>query len=148
MATLGLIYISPIFQKRLQNFRFPQNLKEVFYLTFSAQIATLPLIIYHFGRLSLVALPANLAILLVIPLTMIFGFLAGGVGLISVFFGKIAGSVVFILLAYEMAVINFFAKIPFAAVSVFSFSFIWVVIIYTVLTAWIFYQTKRAKSAI
>ncbi|MDP1629528.1 MAG: ComEC/Rec2 family competence protein, partial [bacterium] len=45
LATLGLIYISPIFQKWLQNFRFPQNLKEVFYLTLSAQIATLPFII-------------------------------------------------------------------------------------------------------
>jgi len=152
MATLGLIYISPIFQKWFaskevfqlnsrgvgwRDWDIRKKIKEIFYLTLSAQIATLPLILYHFGRLSLVALPANMAILLVIPLTMFFGFLAGGLGLVSVFLGKIAASVVFIFLSYEMAVINLFAKIPLASVPVYSFSIIWVIVVYSGLIFWI-----------
>jgi competence protein ComEC len=141
MATLGLIYISPIFQRWLApktvgrptvlfGRKTLEKFKEVFYLTLSAQIATLPLIVYHFNRLSLAALPANLAILLVIPLTMFFGFLAGGLGLVSVFLGKIAASAVFILLSYEMAVINLFARIPPASVSLPSFPILLVAFIY------------------
>ncbi len=44
--------------------------------TFSAIVATLPLILYHFGRLSVVALPVNLFVLWLIPYIMLFGFLS------------------------------------------------------------------------
>lgn len=156
-ATLGLIYISPIFKiwltsnkigKPIISFKQKvlENFKEIFYLTASAQIATLPLILYHFGRLSLVALFANLAILPVIPLTMFFGFLAGGLALVSVFLGKIAAASVFILLSYEMAAVNFFAKIPLASVSLPSLSISLIFFIYLGLIFGIVICRKRRQS--
>jgi hypothetical protein len=77
-----------------------------------------------------------------------FGFLAGGVGLVSVFLGKIAASIAFILLSYEMAVINLFAKIHLASVPISSFSFIWIVLAYGGLAFWVIRETKRARNII
>ena len=127
-ATLGLIYVSPVFQKwfALGTVGHPaisfgrkilENFKEIFYLTLSAQIATLPLIIYHFGRLSLMALPANLAILPVIPLTMLLGFLTVLVGFVSGWLAILFGWLVYLLLKYEIFVINFFGNLKFAGFS-------------------------------
>jgi competence protein ComEC len=42
--------------------------------TLSAIAATLPLIIYNFGRLSIVALPVNVIVLWLVPYLMLFGF--------------------------------------------------------------------------
>lgn len=44
--------------------------------TLAAITATLPLILYHFGRLSIVALPVNLLVLWLIPYLMFFGFIS------------------------------------------------------------------------
>lgn len=44
--------------------------------TVSAIAATLPLILYNFGRLSIVALPVNIIVLWLVPYLMLFGFLS------------------------------------------------------------------------
>lgn len=44
--------------------------------TVSAIAATLPLILYNFGRLSIVALPVNVIVLWLVPYLMLFGFLS------------------------------------------------------------------------
>lgn len=44
--------------------------------TLSAISATLPLILYNFGRLSIVALPVNILVLWSVPYLMLFGFLS------------------------------------------------------------------------
>ncbi|MCX6781904.1 MAG: ComEC/Rec2 family competence protein [Candidatus Magasanikbacteria bacterium] len=44
--------------------------------TLAAVSATLPLILFHFGRLSIVALPVNILVLWLIPYLMLFGFMA------------------------------------------------------------------------
>lgn len=66
IATLGLVYLSPLFSA------WP----EILAVTFSAIIATLPLILFQFGRLSLVAPVVNILVLWLIPFLMLFGFLA------------------------------------------------------------------------
>lgn len=79
LSTLGLIYISPI----LNNFGI-ENIKSNFlYIvaeslttTLSAIIATLPLILFQFGRLSLIAPLANILILWIVPFLMLFCFLS------------------------------------------------------------------------
>jgi len=117
LATFGLVYLAPRFNKwfsRLPDFlSFRANLAA----TLSAQIMTLPVILFGFGRFSLIAVLANVLILPVIPLSMLFGFLAGFAGFISL---KIAA--IFILpawfaLSYQIWVVKILSLLPFASIS-------------------------------
>jgi competence protein ComEC len=79
LSTLGLIYLSPILDVSFIKFGkniFLNSLRENFISTLSAILATLPLILFQFGRLSVVAPLANLLILWIIPFLMLFSFVA------------------------------------------------------------------------
>ncbi|MCX6813948.1 MAG: ComEC/Rec2 family competence protein [Candidatus Azambacteria bacterium] len=117
LATLGLVYLAPHFNKwfsRLPNFlSFRANLAA----TLSAQIMTLPVILFGFGRFSLIAILANVLVLPVVPLTMFFGFLAGLLGFVSL---KIAAIFIFpawLLLSYQIWVVKILSLLPFASIS-------------------------------
>ncbi|GAB4026665.1 MAG: hypothetical protein Fur0011_2820 [Candidatus Microgenomates bacterium] len=70
-ATVGLLYISPIFLKISQNTYLIDNL----YPTLAATIATAPIIWWHFGRVSLIGVLVNMLILPVVPLVMLLSAL-------------------------------------------------------------------------
>jgi len=80
IATMGLIYLSPIIEEKINLNKKLVGLKslllESLISTLSAIIATLPLILYQFGRLSVVAPLANILILWIIPWLMFFGFIS------------------------------------------------------------------------
>ncbi len=83
LATVGLIHLSPYFSKM---FRFlPERLgiREIAASTVATQLIVLPLLLHSIPYLSFVALPANLLVLIIVPITMLFGFLAGAVGIFS-----------------------------------------------------------------
>jgi competence protein ComEC len=114
-ALLGIVYLSPLIEPYF--LWVPKFLRQYFLATTSAQIFTLPILLFNFGQLSLIALLPNLLILPIIPLTMLAGFLAGLVGLIWV---KLALPFVWgtwALLTYILKVIEFFANLPFASIS-------------------------------
>jgi len=140
MATLGLFLVTPLFEKRLAFVPEKFGLREVMTATIATQIFVLPLLIYMTGKISLVALVVNLLVLLPIPLTMLLGFLAGIFGFISRTLSFIFAFVAYIFLWYEIAVVEFFAKIPFASVAVTSlplyFVFLWYGVYGYVLWKW------------
>ncbi len=131
-ATLGLIYISPILQEwftpdeeeksfvygQLNTKAFVKSLKSVKLIlatTLAAQLAVLPLLVINFGQLSLIAPLANILILLFIPLTMFWGFVAGLAGIFWLGLGKILAWIAWLFLTYEIKIIELLAKIPLAA---------------------------------
>ena len=65
-ATGGLLYLAPLMK------RFPQHhyLKEYLYPTLAATVATLPIILWHFGRVSWISPLVNMLVLPVVPLVM------------------------------------------------------------------------------
>ena len=81
IATLGLIYVSPIIERHLRLIPRAGGMRELAAATIGTQIAVLPLLLYMIGNLSLVSLPANLIALPVIPVVMLFGFLTAVAGL-------------------------------------------------------------------
>lgn len=114
LALLGIVYLAPAIQKF---FRFKEEKgflgwRENFLTTTSAQLAVLPLILANFSVFSIFSLPANILILETIPMTMIFGFILGALGFISIHLAAIFGWFVSLFLAYELAVINIFSKFP------------------------------------
>ncbi len=117
LATLGLVYLAPHFNKwfsRLPNFlSFRTNLAA----TLSAQIMTLPVILFGFGHFSLIAVLANVLILPAVPLTMLFGFLAGLTGFVSLKIAAIFILPAWVLLSYQIWVVKILSLLPLASIS-------------------------------
>jgi competence protein ComEC len=122
LATVGLIYVSPIVERKIKIVPSLFQLREFASATISTQLFVLPLLLYMMGEMSLVAVPVNILILAFIPLTMFFGFLAGIFGLISSFLALPFTTISYILLSYELFVVELFANLPFASVSISNFS--------------------------
>ena len=142
VATLGLVYLSPIVgnwiatsasgllamtvaQKSLRGarnerrgnlFRFRSAVMETFVATLSAIIATLPLILYQFGRLSIVAPIVNILILWTIPYIMLAGFLAVMASFIFYPLGKLISWLALLGLNYVIEIVKWFGSLFFAAV--------------------------------
>ncbi len=91
------------------------KLREILGATISTQIFVLPFLLYKMGMFSVVALPVNLLVLFFVPITMFFGFLAGGLGFISGFLATPFGWIAYIFSTYELWIVNLFSKLPFAA---------------------------------
>jgi len=145
LATIGLIYVSPLVERRLGFIPEKLNLREVATATVATQIFVLPFILYQMGTLSVVALPVNLLILAAIPATMLFGFLAGMTGFISLALATPFAFTAYALLAYELGVVNWFANLPFASFAVPIFPF-WIVILVYVVYFVIYRRVKYPTS--
>lgn len=113
LATVGLVYFAPLLESLTENWPKLFGIKTILITTFSAMLLTLPIILYQFGRLSIIAPVANVLILPVVPLTMLFGFLSG-----IPFFGHGFGLITGWLLGYMLWLTDYLAHVPFANVKV------------------------------
>jgi len=91
-------------------------LSDVVVPTVAATVTTMPLILYYFGRLSLVTLVANAAILPVQPYVMIWGGLAAIGGLVARPMGQAVGWVAWAFLTYTIGIVRLMARIPYASI--------------------------------
>lgn len=78
LATAGLIVFAGPIERRLEGW--PSLLREPLALTAAAQLATLPVILGNFDRLSLVAPLANIVVTPIVPLAMLASAIAAVVG--------------------------------------------------------------------
>ena len=76
MATAGLLYLAPFFRKKFLR-KLPDFAAMSFGVTIGAQLATLPILAWYFGQISLSSLLANLVIAPVIDCIIIVALLAG-----------------------------------------------------------------------
>ncbi len=112
VATAGIIYFYPLLHTLTQKIPEDFGLKTLLLTTLSAIVATLPLILFNFGRLSLSAPLVNILVLPVVPFAMLFGFLSV-MPLVGPGFAFVANGLLF----YIIEVINYFAKLPYSAVN-------------------------------
>lgn len=145
-ATVGLIYVAPIIERYLIKVPTRFKVREVTVATLATQITVLPLLLYTNGLLSLVALPVNLLILPLIPLTMFLGFFTGVVGLVSTALTLPLAYLSYALLHYEIAIPTFFANLPYASVAVTYFPAWLMLITYALLASALFFYYQKLKS--
>jgi len=107
--------ISPYFTPDARS-RLMRLVTEVVIVTMAAQLLTLPLILFHFGRLSLASIPANFLVLPAQPGVMMAGGLAALLGLVHPFFGQLVGLVAWVFLNYTISLIRTLAQMPGASV--------------------------------
>jgi competence protein ComEC len=121
-ATLGMIFLAPFFKPLAAKLPERFDLSGTVAATMGATLATLPITLFAFGQVSLVALPTNILLLPLIPATMGLGF-AGALisGLIPALAGP-CGIVVGIFTAYDIDIVRLMARIPGAYVSNITFS--------------------------
>lgn len=110
-ATLGIVYGNPLLERLAEKLPNLGPVKSTVITTLSASLATLPFILFQFGRLSLVVVPANLLVLPIIPTVMLFGFLAL-FPVVGSGFAMLAGWI----LKYILFVTHWLARLPFASV--------------------------------
>ena len=109
LAVLGIIYLSPIFQSWFKKIPNLFQFRDILAMTLSAQIFTLPILIYNFGYFSSKGLITNILIVPFLPYIMGLGFLFSLMGIIYQPFGWLLSLPANILLIYVIKVINFFA---------------------------------------
>lgn len=80
LSLTGIVFLAPKIESWLPHRGKLAILSEILAVTLAAQIVTLPLVAYTFGRVSLIAPLANLIIMPLIPLLMLLGFASGLAG--------------------------------------------------------------------
>jgi len=120
LAVLGISYALPIFQNWLKFI--PENkyfgIRDILGMTFSAQIFTLPILIYNFGYISLISPLTNILIVPILPFIMISGFIFSFIGIFWQFLGWIFSFPAWFLLTYVIKIIDLLYKIPFASLEI------------------------------
>jgi len=142
MATLGLIHLSPVLAQKLKFLPEKYQIRELASSTLATQIFVLPLLLNKIGEMSLIAPITNLLILPVVPVTMFFGFLTSVFGLASNLLGTLPGFVSFILLTYQIKIVEFFGNLPFVTISIKTFP-IWLMFLVYLLY---FYLYKKESN--
>lgn len=112
-AFAGVLVLAPLIQKRYLR-RKPKLMGQIILETSCAQLMTLPLIGFIFGELSLISLLANILILPLIPLAMLFTFIAGIGGMV---FPAVSGLLAWpaaLVLTYITDMVGLLARAPWA----------------------------------
>lgn len=139
-ATLGLIlYATPFseFANRIITRYFPSStaeraaelFSEFVLLTLAAQLTTIPIMAYHFQRISLVSFIANPFVLPPQPAVMILGGLAVLLSLIWLPLGQIAAWVAWPFVVYTIRMVELFDRVPHGTLVLGNLS-IWFVILF------------------
>jgi hypothetical protein len=102
--------------------------------------------LYQTGELSLAAFPANPLVLIVVPAIMLFGFAAGLLSLVGGGLAFLPGSLAYLLLSYQLALVNLFARLPLGLLSVRQFPLVLVLLVYALLAYWYYQKNFRAQT--
>jgi len=131
LATLGLILFSPYIETKLTRVPERFGIRSLVAATLGTQIIVLPLLLFHTGMVSLIAVVTNLLVLPMVPYAMILTFFTGIASLLSQTLGIGIGFVAYLSLEYVITIAEWCARVPFASVSIAVFPFWGMVVAYT-----------------
>jgi competence protein ComEC len=146
LATLGLIFIAPMFTKYFLFVPEVWGMREIVSATFATQLTVLPLLLYQIGSVSLVAPVVNVLVLPLVPPIMFLGFIAGTVGVLSSSVALPFALTAHILVSYIFTVVHFFAIVPFASIEIPALHWSVVVFLYGVLIMGYFKIQKTTRT--
>jgi competence protein ComEC len=157
-ATLGLVLYAQPFQDWLtcllarrfsietaRKISIPISIYMLF--TLAAQLTTLPIMAYQFGRISLVSVIANPFVLPVQPAVMVLAGLAVLLSFIYLPLGQLFGWVAWPFAAYTNRAVELFNRLPHGVIVLGDFSFLFVVVFYLILL-FLTFAGSRYKQAL
>ncbi len=145
VATLGLITISPLLEKYFLWVTPRFGARDIVLATLSTQIMVLPLLLSMTGMFSVVALPANLLILPVVPFAMLFGFVTSLIVFVATSMAIPFAWITTLLLWYQLMVAKFFGALPFSSFGVPEISPLVVATLYVAIGGYIYARTRPAS---
>jgi len=129
----------PVFYEKFK--KVPENfgIRLALTSTISAQIFTLPILIYNFGRISLFSIPANILIVPWLPLITVYGFIIVFLGIFFLPLSQILSWPAWLILALFTKIIDFISSLKFASLTLENIHWTWPIILYLIL-GWIIYK--------
>jgi competence protein ComEC len=116
LAFFGVLIMAPLVTKLLFKKREPRGLVQILFETLAAYVMTLPLIVFIFGKLSVVALAANLLVVPLVPFAMLFSAIAGIAGMVNPVFAAWLAIPAKLLLTYILDVAYWLSDLSFSQV--------------------------------
>jgi len=144
MATLGLILIAPQFETIMGHVPKSFGVREFLIATIATQIAVLPLLAYHIGEVSLIAVLVNVLVLPLVPVAMGLTFVAGMVTLFMPMLAPPFALVAHFILLLMIRVVEWCAAVPYAAVTVSVIPWYGIFVMYAFLGIGLYFWMKFA----
>jgi competence protein ComEC len=126
LATVGLIYATPLVAAKVTCVTERFGLRELVASGTATQIFITPFLIFLTGDVSLVSVPANMVVGVLVPIAMLASFLTAIAGIFSLHVAVPFGIVAYIVLKTMLTIVHVFSIIPFASLTLGSLPF-WVV---------------------
>ncbi|MFZ2188717.1 MAG: ComEC/Rec2 family competence protein [Candidatus Moraniibacteriota bacterium] len=149
LATIGIVYFYPLldgyFGEKLK--KYPSSISfiaEILFMSLSAQIFVLPIILFNFQTLSLISPLTNILVLPILPITMLLGFLAIAISFIFSPLAILFSWLVYLPLRYEILVIDYFANLKYSALEV-GLSWQGMVVWYIILIGGVYSLKKKVN---
>lgn len=121
LAMMAVLYLSPLFERM---FRFlpaqaglPKELNKVVSATLASQVMILPVSVYSFGQVSLIAPLANVLTFITVPAIMALTALSVLLGYVSFGLSGLISIPNFVLLDYFVKVVGFLSSLKWASVT-------------------------------
>ena len=157
LATLGLVLYAEPFSNftgnliskmtKSANSTFTRIINDNVILTFAAQLTTIPIMAYHFKRISLISFVANPFILFVQPAVMILGGLAVFASLILQPLGQLIAWFAWPFSAYTIRMVELFDRVSHGTIYLGDSSF-WIVTGFYILLFAVTLNWERIKTAV
>lgn len=143
LATLGLVYLAPRLSAMFHWLPTTLGVQEAAISTTAATLATLPVLVLQFGRLSIVSVAVNISILPLLP----FITIAGIISVLVPFLGNLLALFVWLALSYVLMVASWFASLPFASFPLSGTAAVVLVVLALALVSWFLFRRTRSEAS-
>ncbi|MFZ1289168.1 MAG: DNA internalization-related competence protein ComEC/Rec2 [Melioribacteraceae bacterium] len=144
-AVLSILIIYPIFSEKIKKFRinkFAKNILLFVSVSLAAQIGTLPFTIYHFNKLSIISLFANMFVIPMIGIIVAIAVLSILVSIFSLLFASIFAEANMFLISLTFYFVRILSNLDFSFINIFNFSLYDGIVFYVSLTLLFFISMK------
>ncbi len=143
LATLGLIYVTPLIEKKLHWIHY-KYLRETIATTLGAQVTVLPLILYTMGTLSFIGIPINILIAPFVPIVMFLGLGLAVLSFISMTIAYPIAFVTSISATLLLFLIHISAQVPYASITISAFPLVLMIGFYMLIFTFVWKLNKRS----
>lgn len=153
LATFAILFLYPnlkyLFRLDLVKYKIKNtfikniftSLYEIFLITLSIQIITLPYVSFIFGYISPFGIFANILVLPILPIVMFLGFMTFLFSF-SFFLSTIFGLTLSLFSKYIFSIAEYFASFSFAKLEI-DFSFLFLIFYYLLVIIFLYFENKR-----
>jgi competence protein ComEC len=145
LASLGLVFAAPPIERKVPWLGKHPRIKEVIVATLATQILVLPLLVFQTGSLSLLALPANILVLPLIPAAMLASFAAGVATAVFPPLATTFGFPAWSMLSFVLEVARIGSELPLASIPLPGVSGPVLVVIYLTISFFLYLSWKNGS---